>query len=175
MEMFYIAKYNSTDRSIGYNIAIGGNNHSASDETKKILSEKAKERYVDKTKNPMYGKKHSEDSLKKMSLCKVGKNNPMYGRHLSEESKRKQEETLKRNGSSKGHVWTDEEKERKSIQQKELCKIYINKKVKCIDDDLIFDTVTEAAKHYGVSVSTLSGMLHGCQKTCKGRVFVFVD
>lgn len=173
LEEYFIKQYNSTDRSIGYNISYGGSNNTMPDESREIISQKAIERYKDKTKNPMYGRKHSEESLRKMSQKKVGKNNPMYGKHLSKESLRKQKESLIRNGSSKGHEWTKEEREAKSIQQKELCKIYINKKVYCIDDDLHFESITSAAEYYGVSVSTLAGCLKGRQKTSAGKHFIY--
>jgi len=48
--------------------------------------------YVCNTKgenNPMYGKKHSEESIIKMREAKLGKKHPNYGKHLSEETKEK--------------------------------------------------------------------------------------
>ena len=33
--------------------------------------------------------KHSEESKKRMSECKIGENNPLFGKHLSEEHKKK--------------------------------------------------------------------------------------
>lgn len=42
--------------------------------------------------NPFYGKTHTEESKKKMSLNHKdvsGKNNPMYGKHHSDEAKEK--------------------------------------------------------------------------------------
>ena len=44
-----------------------------SQETKDILSQKAKERFEDKTKHPMYGKHHGEESKKKNSESRKGK------------------------------------------------------------------------------------------------------
>ncbi len=45
------------------------------------------------SKNPFYGKHHSEESKHRMSVAKKekysGKNHPMYGKHLSEETKKK--------------------------------------------------------------------------------------
>lgn len=43
LEIFYISKFNSTDRSIGYNVSTGGSAHAGSkhsEETKALLSEK---------------------------------------------------------------------------------------------------------------------------------------
>ena len=57
-EQYYIALYRSTDPECGYNLDSGGSNHTASDETRMLISSMAKERYKDCTANPMYGKKH---------------------------------------------------------------------------------------------------------------------
>lgn len=43
------------------------------EESKKKISELAKERYKDKTKHPMYGKHHSEESKRKNSESRKGK------------------------------------------------------------------------------------------------------
>ena len=69
---------------------------SVSDANKgKIISEDMRKKlsYANKgEKNCMYGKKHSEESLKKMRKKHPsisGKNHPMYGKHFSEESRKK--------------------------------------------------------------------------------------
>lgn len=43
------------------------------DEVKTKISDKAKERYKDKTKHPMYGRKQSEETRKKISEAKKGR------------------------------------------------------------------------------------------------------
>ena len=43
------------------------------DEQKQKISDKAKARYKDKTKHPMYGRKHSEETRKKISEAKKGR------------------------------------------------------------------------------------------------------
>lgn len=173
-EKFYINLYNSTNKDIGYNITSVGWNCEMAEETKNIISEKAKERYKDKTKNPMYGKKHSEESLEKMSLKKQGINNPMYGVKMSEESKEKRAKTIKENNIYLGHEWTDEERKRVSKRMQKQADKW-RKKILCIEDNLIFNSITDAAKYYGVSVSTLSGHLHNHQHICAGKHFKFVD
>jgi len=61
---------------------------------KKKNSEIKKELYKDVTKVPMYGKKHSEETKKKWSIKRKGKqkgkDNPFFGKKHSEESKLKQ-------------------------------------------------------------------------------------
>lgn len=55
-EQYYIDLYNSTDDHFGYNLQRGGLNHEVNEEVKMIISKKAKDRYKDKTKNPMFKK-----------------------------------------------------------------------------------------------------------------------
>lgn len=62
------------------------------DEVKTKLSDKAKERYKDKTKHPMYGRKPSEETRKKISLANKGREAWNKGKkcgHLSSEQKKK--------------------------------------------------------------------------------------
>jgi len=67
------------------------------EETRKKISEKAKERFKDPTKTPMYGKHHTEKTRKKMSEARKGENNPWFGKHLSKETKQK---LRKKNGKA---------------------------------------------------------------------------
>lgn len=64
MEKYFIKKYDSTNRDIGYNVSFGG-------------------------KSFFKGLSHSIKTLRKFSFVKSGKNNPFYGRNLTEEHKRK--------------------------------------------------------------------------------------
>ena len=165
-ETYYIKYYNSTDRNIGYNLDYGGNNKTTSLESCKLISEKAKERYKIKENNPMYGKRHSDDVKNKMSEIKIGDKNPMYGSKWNDNQI---------NANRKGwcYEWTEERRKEKSIISKEISKKW-SKRVKCLEDDLVFETITEASKHYDVKKSTLSGHLHNYQKTCKGKHFIFI-
>lgn len=172
-EDYFITLYDSINPDIGYNLNRGGNNKNTSDRTKKIISEKAKQRYKDKTKNPMYGKKHSADSLLKMSNKKKGCNNPSYGKKQSEETIEKRRKTCKERHVDYSHEWSDEEREAASKRFKEYAKKW-SKKVRCIEDELVFDTVTAAASFYNVDVSTMSGHLRGKQKSCAKKHFEFV-
>ena len=61
--------------------------------------------------NSFYGKRHSEESKKRMREAKKGENHPMYGKHLSEEAKKKigaankGDTYAKGNKSTKGMCW----------------------------------------------------------------------
>ena len=79
-----------------------------SDEAKKKQSIRTKKRMAIKENNPMYGKKHTEESKKKMSQNKIGKmageNHPMYGTKRSEETKKKISESLKKRYQNVGKI-----------------------------------------------------------------------
>lgn len=152
----------------------GGRNSKLADSSKQIISFKAKERYRDKTKNPMYGKKHTEETIEKMRLAKTGDKNPMFGRKVSKETIEKRNKTIRDNNISLSHEWTDEEKKKARIRMLEMADKW-RKKVLCLEDNNIFASITEAAKYYNVAISTLSGHLNGYQHSCAGHHFKFID
>ena len=167
-EKYFISYYNSTDSDFGYNIALGGDNKKMSPETCAIISEKAKKRYVNKTTNPMYGRKHSKETLEKQRLKKLGDKNPMYGSRWTE--------TQRAQCSTKGKTLNLTDSHRAKLKQRgkmmgELRKL----PVVCIEDDKIFNSMTEAAHAYGVSVSTLCGHIRGYQHTCGGKHFKYAN
>lgn len=166
VEMDMIERQKSRNPKYGYNIALGGDNKEMSDETKALISQKAKSRMANKTNNPMYGKKHSAESIKRMSELKMGKNNPMYGKKWTQE----QYEKCYRGGFT--YEWTPERRKVMSDRMLVTSEKW-KKRVKCVEDNLSFNSLTDAAKHYGVNVSTLCGHLKGYQHTCKGKHFIY--
>ena len=66
-----------------------GSKHS--EETRKKIGEKAKERHKIKENHPMYGKKHSEETKKKMSEAMRG----IKRKPFTEETKKKMSEAMK--------------------------------------------------------------------------------
>lgn len=168
-EIYYISKFNSTDENYGYNISQGGDNKIMSQESKMIISVKAKNRYTDKTANPMYGKKHTAHTLEIQSQKKVGDKNPMYGTQWTKAQRERSGcRGMKLNISDERR---DELRERCRI----LGKTVGAKRVMCVEDNAEFKSVTEAAATYGVAVSTLSGHLNGSQKSCGGKHFVYIN
>lgn len=49
------------------------------------------------------------------------------------------------------------------------------KKIMCINDGIIFESITDAAKHYQVTRSTISKQLTGVRGQAAGRCFIYVD
>lgn len=99
-EKYWIGFYNSTDRKIGYNIALGGNGgdtiskHPNKDEIRSKHSEWMIEN------NPTRGRKKTEDEIERWKESFVGKyrdeTNPNFGGKRTESSKDKMSKTRKR-------------------------------------------------------------------------------
>lgn len=169
-ERRYINIYSSYNPEFGYNIEYGGvNSFNVGDETKSIISDNAKVRYRDKTKNPMFGKTHSAESKKKMSECKSGNKNPMYGTKWNDNQK-----ALCGTKGKKLNL-TEEHRESLRLNMKNIGETVGLRKVRCLEDDLEFESVVSAAKYYNVSKSTLCGHLKGRQLTCAGKHFEYID
>lgn len=174
-EDYFILTLDSINPDVGYNLNRGGNNKNTSEVSRRIISEKAKERYKDKTKNPMYGKTHSKETKEKISKTKIGELNPMYGKHHTEEAKEKiSNSRIGELNPMHKKEFTQEERDAASEKFKEIAKRW-SKGVYCIEDDLLFESIVSAAKYYDVDKTTMSGHLRGKQKTCKGKHFKFVD
>ena len=101
--------------------------------------------------NPMFGKHHSEETKKKLSELNKGKyggvNNPFYG-------KKHNEETIE------------------IIKSKQKCK-----KVLCIETNVIYNSINEAAKETKLNRTLISRCCNGYKypKTVGGYHFKFVE
>jgi len=49
-----------------------------------------------------------------------------------------------------------------------------SKSVRCIETNIVYDTIGQAAEELGVSTSAVSQNCKGVSKTCKGLHFIFV-
>jgi len=72
------------------------------DETRKKISQSLEKLKVI-GKHPWLGKKHSEETKRKMSINMIGKKNHRYGKKFSEETKRKMRNSA--NSGEKHHKW----------------------------------------------------------------------
>lgn len=168
-EQYYIKLYNSTDDNYGYNLLPGGENREMSAETKMLISAKAKERYADRTKNPMYGKHHSDHARQLISESKIGERNPMFGTTWTQA----QRERSGTNGKKLN--LTDAQRDVLRERARTIGQTTGLRSVRCIEDNAEFSSMTLAANTYGVSSSTLCGHLRGHQKTCAGKHFEYIN
>lgn len=125
--------------------------------------------------NPFYGRKHTEDSINKMSQSSMGKlhtsesknkmsqsrigdKNHFYGKNHTSESKRKMSESSK--GSNNGR----------------------SRKVYCYELDKVFDSTREAERRTGVCYRSIANCANGTQKyagkhpvTGEKLIWVYLD
>jgi len=144
LEKHWIETLNSNNPDIGYNVSFGGQSGwmlglRHSDKTKKEFSLNRKGKLIG-AKNGMYGKKHNEESKKKMSKPQFGEDNGMYGKKHSDETKKKMSEMAKKRSGSP-----------------------TSKRV--IVGEQIFNSGSEAARFFEISIGTAS---YRCRNKIKG-------
>lgn len=146
----------------GYNCTSGGqgvNNWIPSDETRKKMSDAAKQRLKNPENHPMfgthrcgednpfYGKKHSVETKNKISKANKERfskeNNPMFGKHHTEETRKKMSEHHA-DFKGKNHPRYGHSEQYSGIHSG------VAKQVYCIELGTIFVTISEAIKTIGV-------------------------
>ena len=191
-EQYWMDYYESYDLKKGYNVCkeagtTRGYHHT--DEDKHKMSEIVKKRLQEHPEyikcgsdNPMFGKKVSVETRAKISEGLKGNQNAKgktwkmpegfgerqrqfmlgkqycLGRKLSPETRAKIAESNRR------RVISDESKKKMSESHKGKT----TKKVKCVELDIIFDSIGEAAEFVGVDRSGIGACLRGAQKTSAG-------
>lgn len=85
LEIVAIQHFQSTNSEKGYNIELGGNGKG---KTSHVTKQKLSEMFTG-SKNPFYGKKHTQESLDKMSKANIGRISSNKGKALSSETKEK--------------------------------------------------------------------------------------
>ena len=70
-----------------------------------------------------------------------------------------------RNGNSKDNIGIIIYKEYEFINKPEVH--WCSKEVKCVEEDKLFSSITEASKHYNISVTSISNILNGAAKKNK--------
>lgn len=124
-------------------------------------------------KAPMTGKKHSNETKKKISLSKIGKyvgeNSYNYGRKHSQETKAnmkkaQMELASRRNSPMKGKKHTEESKKKISENHADFSKGKHPRarKVRCITTGEVFDCITDATYKYNTWRTTIA-------KSCRDK------
>ena len=149
-----------------YNRTAGGSGvrgHFLSEEAKRNLSKKNKAYWANLPEN------------KKMEICKrLTGHAPGY--HPSEETKQKLRAA---NIGKKQSKETIEKRKQTFIEKKKNGYVQKNeghkKKIVCVETNQVFDSVNAAAEHLHLATgSSVSAVLKGRQKTCKGLHFEYV-
>lgn len=137
LEMEYIKKYDSTNQKIGYNIELGGcsrGKHSEQTKVKISMAQKGRkmpEEQKAKLRKPK-NVKYTEEELKRRSEIMKGNKRTLGRKHTSEELKKISEGNMGKHG----------------------------KKVICSDGN-IFNSATDAAKHYGLQRHSVMNLCNG--------------
>ncbi len=154
-EIYYIGLYNTTNRDLGYNIQMGGQDgRKHSEETCKKLSDSIKKSYL----NPERREIQSINALNQWRNPEIkkkilGSNNGMYGKHHTEEAKQKMSVAKKGKKSWRRNTTP----------------------VLCIDLNRKFDDATEAGKAMSLDSSCILKVCQGKRKTCGGYKWKFLN
>ena len=147
-EIELIAYYNSTNPKFGYNKANGGSSVGKhTEETKNILSKKAKKRLENPENNPMYGKHHTEEAKKKISEKATGRG------HSKEAKQKMSEQRAGEKNVMYGKTHTQEAKEK-------IAKA-TSKPVRCIETGIVYPSALEAKRQIGADNSMIHRYLKG--------------
>lgn len=148
LEIKLIAEYHSANNHFGYNKALGGNSVGKhTEETKKIISEKARKRFENPKNNPMYGKHHSESTRRKISEKAIGRN-------VSEETKKKLSiANIGENNCMYGQTHTKEAREKISKA--------LGHPVRCIETGIVYPSEIEAKRQTGVDNAMIHRYIKG--------------
>ena len=185
MEIYYIKQYNSYigwENNNGYNMTTGGSGVRRiviSKKERKRMSEIKKGKYCG-DKNPMFGRHHTEDAKKKVSIANKGRvlseehkkkiskankgklcgsKHPNYGKHLSSETKNKISNSVKgENNGFYGKRHTAETKEKLSIARSGKNN---NNSIRVTCDNIIFNCISLCADYCGIKKKTMEGWLAG--------------
>lgn len=174
-EMYLIKHYRTKNPKYGYNMTDGGDGSFGW-----IPSENVRKKIGEKNR----GRKHSEDTKRKISAAMRGENNPSYGKHCSDEKKeklrikRKELYSDPRNHHMYGKHHSEETKKKIGEKVKERLSNpenhpnygkHINmgithgriKPIYCIEMSRIFWGASEAHQEYGFNISCISECLRG--------------
>lgn len=183
MEHYWCNLLNVHDRKYGYNIEPTSpfGRVSLSEETKLKISIFQKENPRKGVENPWYGKKHTEESKKKMS-------DSLMGRIISQESIEKRTNTRHKNAEERGFYHTEECKQNiskgnkdkpKSVQHVEAlikastCKVAIEMYDMEWNFIKYFDSLSDARRELGCAVNLIYVALNNPNRSAKSFRFKY--
>lgn len=154
-EKYYIEKYNTLDRNLGYNLKFGGQNGGSkySKEIRDKMSDSVKKSY-----NESLRKIRSESALNQWSNPKIkekisGENNGMYGKKHTEETRKKISKI------NKGRI----------SQRRNLTPVF------CVETGIKYKDATEAGNLLKIRSSNILNVCRGERKTCGGYHWKFIE
>jgi len=160
-EKFFISFFKSNKKKNGYNLTTGGEQCNFNDEVKEKISKKAKERNLSGSNNPFFNKTHSEETKKHLSEIRKGiVNNPNFKNHSKETKKRLSE-------IRKEYFKNPKNKEKLSRSKKN------NKNIRCIETNIVFYSIAEAARQLKINVGSIKNQLYGRSKTAGKNKLTF--
>lgn len=121
LEFMYIKKFNSTDRSVGYNILTGSAN--GFNNANPMDSPEVREK-ISGENHYLYGKKRSEEEKKSLSEVMTGDKNPNFGNKWSEEQKENLSKKKKGKPNLKLIGFKHSEKTKKKMSESGKIKIF---------------------------------------------------
>lgn len=159
-EIYFINLYKSNNRKFGYNLSTGGERCYLNEEVKRKIGEKAKARNISGINNPFFGKKHTEETKKKLSEIRKGKVwNPGY--------KHSKEVKIKLSNIRKELLKNPEVIEKMRLAQK-------GKPIICLETNIKYKSIAEASRLMNIPVSGIKNQINGRSKTTMGYKFEFI-
>lgn len=147
-EMELISLYDSTNFKNGYNLSYGGEHSTPTAETKQKIRKKLIGQ-MSGSKNPFYGKHHTQESKDKFSKNRkgqfAGEKHPLLGKHHSDSAKEK-------------------------MKHKRTCRPVV-----CVESGKTFISLREAARETNSHFASIQRVCHGTQETANGFHWRFAD
>lgn len=182
-EIELIALYKSADRRYGYNLSLGGNTSSPTDEENAKRSESMRKKwgepeYRKRATESMKGAKRSEESRQNISIAQKKRferpeerkatSERQIGKKRSEEAKRKTSETLRAYYSLKDNHEKQAELHRESNRKTH------GKKVRCIETGKVYEVINDASKEMGIERRYISASCRHKRKSAGGYTWEYV-
>lgn len=152
-EIFWIEYYNSLVPN-GYNLHTGGLHHKVSEETRQKIIKS------------LIGRKHSDETKRKIGESNKGKHSST-NRILTNEYRKKLSERLKGNKYRLGVSHSEEVKKRIGEAGK--------RKVINVDTCIMFDSAKEAGEFYDICPCNITEVCKGHRKTARGYHWRYAD